>query len=164
MSDNGEGKDKELDLFSKKLVKSIKEDIIPSEDVTQDVINLLLEGKSRADIKASMPYDAVTIANYIKKAESEIASISAVDVDSIIAAHVGFYERLYNFALERGYTSGQLKAMRQKEDLLVLSNEVNEIRIINETEAILENKEDYNFTQLLDEERNQLIKLLDKVK
>ena len=158
-----------LDLFNSKLVQR-KEDLdddvinVQSVDVVQDIINLLLDGKSRHEIALAIPYDDLTARTLIQKAEAEIASFSVFDVDAIIADHVSKYERLYEFAIEKGYSDGRLRAMKQKENILAVSNEVNEVRIINETQEIVENREDYDFVnKLTSEERKRLLELIDKM-
>ena len=139
-------------LQQRELIKTLEEHLLKGIPYSESVRDLSVEYKV---------HDFM-INNYYEVARKNIISSISKDVDTIIEAHVYFYEQIYRFFEEIESTSGMLKALSYKEKLLGFHREDTFIEINNTINVDVAYETKFDFTSLSLKKQERLKELMKK--
>lgn len=150
-------------------LKSEEVSQINLERITFNTIESVLDGRSRKEIVDNLEIELKdrNLANTCyNKALDYFKSRIVIkdDLDTIVNAHIAYYEKIYRYFDSIGYTTGRNKALLHKEKLLGYHRHDN-ILEFNQENIVNYNKSDqsYNLTKLSQDEKQELDFLLSKI-
>jgi hypothetical protein len=136
------------------------------EIIVKDCVDLILKGYDYSEIVSQLSYQHQlnynSAYNYIKKAQDEIKSHTAVDIEETIRIHTNKWEKLYKKFLDIGQHKLSIKCLQFKEKINGIHQQQTSL-ILNQFEEEIEERSVYDLNKLSKEESERLRFLLNKI-
>jgi hypothetical protein len=141
---------------------------VQKEELTDKIIDWIVAGHSNVKITDLVQQhspeqlsksNAQTVLYY---AMNKLEELTKEEVTTVIFLHIGYCERIYEYAHEIDNITLMNKAMKHKEDLMKLGQNIT-VNVNQKKTTIIERKVEYNLDKLTGEQKNRLEQLHQKM-